>query len=678
VIVVTKHQDHVEAINSTMRNAGHAVHCSWIRELNDLGDALTQIKAQLLLGFVGSDASETKLLFDVRDKFADEVPVLLVRETVDEAAIAQAMAAGARDVVSLGHRERLRAVVTRELDAFRLARACKIASDSARVYREQLQSFLEGSADAIAQIQEGIVVDANPAWLELFGYPDADALVGQPLMDLFDADMHVAIKGALTACLQSKWPEDRPLKANGIVSDGSTVPLEIQLAPIEFDGEPAVRLCIEARRHDARALEQQLSDAIERDVTTGFLQRRHFLTRLVEVGKVPLKGGIRQLAAVQADKFAAIEVELGPILIEDFVAEFAEVVREQLQDGDVTGRFGDGTFLVLLERGTPRDVEAWAGGLARRVASHMFRIGKQSITTTCSIGIGMIGAKNSDPLAAVADALRGRRRAEEDGGNKVCVLDHSDDDTRRISADKLWVRQIKGALMENRFRLLQQPIASLLGEDRGMFDVVVRMIDEQGNEVLPSEFIAAAERNDLIKNIDRWVIAAAMAFCANRQVGRIFLRLSRDSVRDSSLVQWLTAQVKANRVKSSQIVLEINETIATQQLAEAIDLAGALRNAGFGFAIEHLGTGRDPGRLINQIPLDFVKIDGTLMQGLAADPALQDRVKQLVDAARAREILTIAERVEDANTMAVLWQLGIEFIQGYFVNQPEDVVIGEG
>jgi EAL domain-containing protein (putative c-di-GMP-specific phosphodiesterase class I) len=230
--------------------------------------------------------------------------------------------------------------------------------------------------------------------------------------------------------------------------------------------------------------------------------------------------------------------------------------------------------------------------------------------------------------------------------------------------------------MENRFRLMQQPIASLLGEDRGMFDVLVRMIDEAGQELLPSEFMAAAERNDLMKNIDRWIIGASMTFCASRPVKQLFVRLSKDSVRDKSLVQWLSNQLKSSRVDPQRIAFQISEQAATEYLADTTDLANGLRKLGFLFALEHFGTGRDPARLIAHLPLNFIKVDGTLMQGLAVDPNLQQRVRELVDQAKEKKISTIAERVEDANTMAVLWQLGIEFIQGYFVNEPEQVVMG--
>ena len=96
---------------------------------------------------------------------------------------------------------------------------------------------------------------------------------------------------------------------------------------------------------------------------------------------------------------------------------------------------------------------------------------------------------------------------------------------------------------------------------------------------------------------------------------------------------------------------------------------------GFAFALEHVGTGRDPLRMIAHLPMDYIKVDGTLMQGLAIDTDLQQRVRDLVDQAKAKNVATVAERVEDANTMAVLWQLGVQFIQGYFINAPEEVVL---
>jgi diguanylate cyclase (GGDEF)-like protein/PAS domain S-box-containing protein len=675
MIVLTRHQDNVEAINSTLRNAGHATRCNWIRELNDLGDALAQINPHMLIAFVGPDAEDTAKVMAVSRQFGADVPVLIARDQVDEEIIAAAMRQGARDVVTLKTPLRLQAVVSRELEAHRQARTLNSTLSSAREYRDQLKSFMAGSADAIAHVQEGIVVDVNPALLELYGYPSADSMVGTPLMDAFDPEAHAALKGALVACLQGKW-SNHSLRATAMLSDGSGVPLEMELSPAEYDGEPAVRLCIAAKKRDSGNLNDQLNDALEHDAATGALQRKFFVERLKAALAQPVKAGIRQLVSIEADKLKAICDDLGPLTVEDFVGQFAGLLNETRQGNDLFGRFGDGAFMLLMERGTPRDIETWATNLIRKVAGQVFRVGDKQISCTCSIGISNIDPRSPDIAVAMTDAISAKRTAQEAGGGRVQVVDHHDEDTRQQAADLIWVRYIKAALMENRFRLLQQPIASLLGEDRGMFDVLVRMIDEQGQELLPAEFMAAAERNDLMKNIDRWIIGASMAFCSSRQVKQLFVRLSKDSVRDKSLLQWLANQLKATRIDAQRIVFEVNEQVATEYLGDTSELATGLRKAGFQFALEHFGTGRDPSRLLAHLPVNYIKIDGTLMQGLSVDQSLQQRVREFVDQAKTRQIGTIAERVEDANTMAVLWQLGVEFIQGYFVNAPEQVVMG--
>ncbi|HEX7113915.1 MAG TPA: GGDEF domain-containing phosphodiesterase [Steroidobacter sp.] len=675
MIVLTRHQDNVEAINSTLRNAGLAVRCHWIRELNDLGEALSEVNAHMLIAFVGPDPADSAKVMGVRNQFDANVPVLIARDQVDEDIIASAMQQGARDVVTLKHPQRLHAVVNRELVAYRQALALNNTISSAREYREQLKSFMAGSADAIAYVQEGIVVDANPAWVELYKHPSAESVIGTPLMDAFEPEAHAAIKGALVACMQGKW-SDHALRANALLGDGSSVPLDIELSRTEFEGEPAIRLCIPAQKRDSGSLNEQLTDALERDAATGALQRRFFIERLKSALSQPIKAGVRQLVAVEADKLSSIFEDIGPLATEDFISQFAGLVGETRQPSDLFGRFGDGTLFLLMERGTPRDITTWANNLTRRISNQVFRAADKQISCTCSVGISIIDPRSPDAARAIQDAVDALHSAQRAGGNRVELIDRQDEDTKLQAADQIWVQRIRAALMENRFRLLQQPIASLLGEDRGMFDVLVRMIDEQGEELLPAEFMAAAERNDLMKNIDRWVIGAAMTFCASRPVKLLFVRLSKDSVRDKSLVQWLTNQLKATRVEPQRIAFQVSEQVAAEYLADTTELATALRKQGFAFALEHVGTGRDPLRMIAHLPIDYIKVDGTLMQGLAIDTDLQQRVRDLVDQAKAKNVATVAERVEDANTMAVLWQLGVEFIQGYFVNEPEQVTIG--
>jgi diguanylate cyclase (GGDEF)-like protein len=378
---------------------------------------------------------------------------------------------------------------------------------------------------------------------------------------------------------------------------------------------------------------------------------------------------------VKPDRFAEIQTTIGVLSSEDFIGQLAEALRLELTANDLCGRFGGNGFLILLERGTARDVETWAENLVARIGDHSFSFEEKNLVVTVTVGLGLLPATNPDVGAAIADAVSATRRGRELGGNQMYAVDKSDTDTRVQAYDKIWVKHIKSALMENRFRLVQQPIASLLGEDKGMFDVLVRMLDEQGGEVLPAEFIRAAERNDLMKNIDRWVIGASMSFAANRKASCIFVRLSKDTILDKSVVGWLETQLRSLKIEAKRLCFQVTEEIATQYVRQTTELSDSLRKLGFRFAVEHFGTGRDPFKLLAGIGMNFIKVDGSLMQGLSTNQLQQQRVKGLVEAAKKKGVETVAERVEDANTMAVLWQLGVEFIQGYFVNAPEDVTM---
>ena len=675
MIVLTRHQDQVEAINKALRNAGHPVHLTWLPDARELGDALTQIAPEMIIYFADEDVAGGDAVLDLRARFAPEVPVVVVRERLDEATITESLELGAQDAVTLGQVVRLQRVVSRELEAFRLQRALHGTLSAADQYRQQLQAIMAGSADAIAHVQEGIVVDANPAWLELFGFQEADGLVGSPLMDQFEPESHAGLKGALLACLQGKW-SDHALKANVHSPDGSSVSLEFVLTRAEFDGEPCVRLCVPARSRDRAEVEQRLEDAVKLDPSTGLMHRTYFLELLRDRLTTPVKAGMRGLVYVEPDKLDAAIAEIGVLAAEEFLTAFGSLLREQLQAGDVAGRMTGNGFMVLVERGAARDVEAWAEHVIHKVGSNVFAVGAKSLSATATAGIGLISGSIVDVADAAADAYRAARRGHELGGNRVHSLEHTEKLRRLQDMDALWVRQIKSALMENRFRLVQQPIASLVGDESGMFDVLVRMLDEQGHEVLPSEFIAAAERKDLMKNIDRWVIGASLSFCASRRPAALFVRLSRDSVTDDSLPAWLMNQLRTHRVEPARVVFQVAEGVAAENLNKAIVTKAALHKLGFRFAIESIGSGRDPEGQITHLKPDFVKIDGSLMQGLAADQLKQQRVRKLVDVARNAGAVTIGERVEDANTMAVLWQLGVEFIQGYFVNAPEEIVLG--
>ncbi|MGI9245382.1 MAG: EAL domain-containing protein, partial [Steroidobacteraceae bacterium] len=487
---------------------------------------------------------------------------------------------------------------------------------------------------------------------------------------------HAALKGALVAAVQGKWA-GHALSAVAALADGSGLPLELELEPFEHEAEPAVRLRVATRTPDVSLLSRQLEEALRLDPRTGLLLRASFLEAATERAAAPLKAGLRSLAYVAPDGFDLIERSHGPLAAEGALEGIARRIREQLQPGDLASRVAPRGICILFERGNARDRDSWIERLLERIAASPLEAGQVKISLSCSAGVAALQPHGDELQAPLERAVQSQRAASAAGGNRGLHAAQPGARQEADAADLQWAARIKAALLANRFLLAQQPIASLLGEDRPMFDLLVRMVDESGHELLPSEFIGAASRTDLMKPIDRWILGAALAFCSAQQPHRVFVRLSADSLHDASLGAWLQQQLQSSGVAPEAIVIGIPEELALANPREAQALHATLGSLGVEFALEHFGTaGEESIGLLDQVPPRYAKIDGALMQGLTNDVALQERVRRLVEAARTRGLVTIAERVEDANTMAVLWQLGVEFIQGYFVRAPEHVTLG--
>jgi diguanylate cyclase (GGDEF)-like protein len=643
----------------------------------DAGKAAEAINLDYDLAVVFSDENPDLLpaVIDARDRGQSKLTVISCRESIDPDQLSADIIAGAADLVAPSQRQRLFRVFQRELRAARLGRALREAVGTAASYREQLKTFMAGSADAIAHVQEGVVLDANPAWTQLFGRDDMTTLLGTPIMDLFATESHASLKGALVACTQGRWPTD-PLRCTGVDINNSQLSLELNLEQAQFEGEPCVRISIAPTTRDDGPLLKELREAVNRDPATGLFTRKYLIERLEDALAQPLKGGLRGLAVIRPDAFGNVVETVGSRASELVIQGMADILKDHVQPSDVYGRFGGTLFAVLLPRGNTRDMQAWSESFCRKVGAKLFELSDKSLSVTCTVGLATIDESEPSLDLVISQAMEACQDGRSRGGDQVAVSSANQATTEIEDNDRLWVPRIKQALIDQRFRLAPQPIASLAGSAEGIYDVLVRMIDEQGDDILPGQFMPAAERNQLVKNIDRWVLGATVGWCRDQSVNRAFVRLSQPTVTDDTLVRWLLEQVEGAGIGPDRLVLQVPEIVADRHLKATRDMAEELRSLGFGFAIEHFGVGSRPMQVLNHVPMEFLKIDGSLMQGMAREPHLQAKLGGLVSDAREKGIATIAERVEDANTMAVLWQLGVEYIQGYQVQEPE-VVLAE-
>ncbi len=674
IAVLTESQDDVEIINSALRDAGHAAHCQWIPSSAKLAETMEAENVDLLILNCDRFKDSIRQVIKLKDLYNPEVPLIATQKTADEASIQSAMQAGACDLVSISLRSRLQSVVSRELRALRVERALNSTLQSAAEYKRQLRDHMDSTSSSIALVQDGIYSDINDAWVAQFHAKNKDELLGMPVMDTFERESQAALKGALIATIQGKWQRNEKLIVRAQVQSGDSVELHLEFRRFDLDDGPCVQIRIAPQLKIAEEPTKLVHDALKRDPTTLFFHRAQFIERISKRLRRKPAQGTHCLVYIKPDNFGDVHQKLGILNSEEIIAQLAEEVRKRLHPRDVAGRFEGTSLMVLLERGSARDAQTWGKQLCDHVAKHTFEVEENSTNMTCTVGACATNEVFSSLEEFIAATVDAHKLGKAAGGNCSFLDESANEDTRQLEFDAIWVKHLKAALMEDRFHLAQLPIAGLRSDSIQMYDLLVRMIDEQGNSVLPSEFLPAAERNNMMKNIDRWMLQAAVKFCNEGNADRVFVRLSIQSIKDTSTAAWLQQKLDGESFDCSRLVIQIPEQDAAKHIKQTQALIKHARKLGIGFALEHYGVDQERFQILDILKPDYIKIDGELMHTLMTNSSMQDAVGRIVKAAQERNIKTIAERVENANAMAVLFQLGLDFMQGHYVHEPEVVL----
>jgi diguanylate cyclase (GGDEF)-like protein len=598
----------------------------------------------------------------------------VIQEQADELSIQKAMKNGACDLVSIGNKDRLQSVVSRELRALRVERALNSTIHSATEYKKQLKDYMQTSADAIALVEEGIITAVNESWLKLFRAASNDEVIGLPLMDNFESESQAAIKGALVAAIAGKWASGEKLIAKSPILSDDISDVHLQFRKFAFDNSPCVQVKVSAPDKDSNEPTKLVHDALKRDPTTLFFHRAQFIERLQKRLARKPSSGTHVLAYVKVDNFRLVLEKVGILNSDEILGQFAEALRKRLHPRDVAGRFEGTSMMVLLERGSARDAEVWGNQLCESIRKKTFEVADKSTQLTCTVGICAANEVYSNLEQYVAATIDAYQIGREAGGNTAMLNESADEDSKQKEFDAIWVKHLKSALMDNRFRLAQLPIAGLRSDGIEMYDLLVRMLDEQGNSVLPSEFLPAAERSNMMKNIDRFMIKSAIDFCKASEADRVFVRLSKQSILDATTLPWMDQEFEKHEFDCTRLVMQIPERDAAKHIKQTRAIVNKLRKIGVGFALEHYGVDREKFQILDILKPDYIKIDGELMHSLMTDKETQQSVEKIVRAAHDRNIKSIAERVENANAMAVLFQLGLDYMQGHYVNEPEVVL----
>jgi diguanylate cyclase (GGDEF)-like protein len=366
---------------------------------------------------------------------------------------------------------------------------------------------------------------------------------------------------------------------------------------------------------------------------------------------------------------------------DDLLRQLSALLRTKLRTGDTLARLGGDEFGVLLEHCSVPEAKRIAETLRELVQG--FRFGWQEKTFNIGVSIGLVMLSHAgDTLAGVFSAADSAcYAAKERGRNRVHLYKADDTVVRRRAGEMRWMPRIQQAITESRLRLYYQPIVPLAPQpgQQPHGEVLLRMVDERGRIVLPGAFIPAAERYGLMMELDRWVVQASVRALASGGAldtdASVAINISGQSLGASDFLEFVLAEIESAHVAPSRLCFDITETSAVSELAHAIHFIDTLKARGCRFALDDFGTGLSSFSYLKSLPVDYVKIDGSFVCGLATDAIDEAMVEAVHNIGHIMGLKTIAEWVQDAELLPKLTNIGIDYGQGFALGEPRPLAL---
>jgi len=676
LLLVEDTVEEAEQLISTLRNGGIALRPARAGDAAELETQLASHTPDIILVNLGAKNLKLADVATAANHGGKDIAVIAVATKVDEDVIARAFTDGARALALRNRTEHVQAIVKREFEALHMRRGVRRLESALRETERRCDALLDNSRDPIAYVHEGMHVRANKAYLEILGFEDFEEIEGMSVIDMIapeDADDFKALLKKLSK--GEKPPQKLNLKAQRV--DGTTFDAIMEFAEASYEGEPCQQIVFRQQTVSADVAEK-LEELRSKDLVTELYNRQYCVAQLERmVGEAAKCRNDQALLLLEPDNFKQLLDTVGLGNADLLLGDMANLMRRHIAESDIAGRFGEHTFGVLLAGRSADDVKRLGEVLRKAFEERIFEVGKQSVNTNVSIGVTLIGEKNANAQTALNQATTALRTAQTEGGNRVNILDPAAEDKADEEKNKHWLLLVKDALAKNGFVLFYQPIISLHGAEGEFYEILLRLNGPKG-EITPNFFMPVAEKNGLMPAIDRWVISNAIKALAEREKAghktTFFVKLTIHSLTDQTLLPWIAQQLKNARLRGDALVFEMPESKVNTALGPAKAFVSGLKQIHCGFALEQFGSGLNSFQILKHVDANYLKIDRNFMAELPKNKENQEKVKELCDQAHHAGKLTVAEFVEDAASMSILFSCGVNFVQGNFLHEAEKVM----
>ena len=669
ILIADDSPDDAEQCIQALRQAREPVRTCRVTDPDELKAALCGSEWDALLIDQDMDRmSTTKALAALKDRDLD-IPVIVVTRKIGDRELHQVMADGARDVIQKGQWGRLLPALQRELLAAADRRASTRTADAMRSLEDRYRVMIEGSREAVCYCHDGMYVDANPSYLALVGYHDIGELKGVPILNLvINRD-----RGRFKSQLRSPDGFRDSREYTAVTRTGEELPVEITVSAVNIEAEPCVQIVV-TDISKRKALETRLQFLHQRDALTGLCNRPYFLQELGKaIERVHADYGPSFLIGLELHQIREINETLGHETCDRLLLMLTRQLCAQLTEQQLVGRVGGGQFAILL-CSTARDA---AGALLRTLqqmtADFRFKEGTEHFDFRFGLHLVEIEYPVADRHRRLAEAFH---RDDPPQAARLAVASPPAPEAVATEAPVVQIAcahalesELRDAISRERYQLLFQPVINLRGEPRQYYEAHVVLETADGALVPAARFMPAAEMDGLASTIDRWVLQQAittLAKCSRRRAhAELFIPLSQSAADDRMLLPAIEQHLKATRLSAARLHFQIPGAALLHRGAAMHQFLQKVKNAGIGVVLDDYRPDLFSVQALAKIPADFIKINCSV-----PECAVESVLRRAADDARSCSKQSIATRVEDMAVFSLLWNCGLDYVQGESLSPP--------
>jgi diguanylate cyclase (GGDEF)-like protein len=552
------------------------------------------------------------------------------------------------------------------------------------IEKERVEVTLQSITDSVVTVDvDSKIQFINPAAESLLQITDAEAhdMLFSSVVNIVGGSSEDNKIDAINECFTSGRVVKFPDHVSLICDNATLISVEATAAPMtNEEGELIGAVVVIQDVSNTRKLTQQLSYQASHDMLTGLYNRRKFESHLEEVLlNVREENRHHVMFYIDLDQFKIVNDTCGHVAGDELLQQLPVIFNKVLRSGDLIARLGGDEFGVLLENCSLKQAAFVADKVREQIKAFRFIWKDKTFEIGVSIGVVAIDSENTNLAQIMSSADVACYAAKDAGRNRVHIYEASDAAVSERYGEMHWTSRITKAIAESRFVLYQQPIVGISDNTTEHTEVLIRMLDENGKVIPPGAFLPSAERYNLMTGIDRWVISEVFKLIsdgsfedsASEKNKIISLNLSGDSLNDEGLLEYIRSEKARFNISLENVCFEITETVAISNLSKATVFINELKKDGCSFALDDFGSGISSFTYLKTLPVNYLKIDGSFVRDVSRNEIDRAMVQSIQQIGEAMNLKTIAEWVEDADTLAVLEEIGIDYVQGNYLGRPE-------